>query len=83
MQAETELNTLQADLENARALKTVALARLSALAGSPTPFTGVSESLLDRLDAKPTIGPIDPMQATTVRVAEAERDAAARAVTVQ
>lgn len=83
VQAETELNTLQADLENARALKTVALARLSALAGSPTPFTGVSESLLDRLDAKPTIGPIDPMQATTVRVAEAERDAAARAVTVQ
>ena len=83
VQAETELNTLQADLENARALKTVALARLSALAGSPTPFTGVSESLLDRLDAKPTIGPIDPMQATTVRVAEAARDAAARAVTVQ
>jgi cobalt-zinc-cadmium efflux system outer membrane protein len=83
VQAETELNTLQADLENARALKTVALARLSALAGSPTPFTGVSESLLARLDAKPTIGPIDPMQATTVRVAEAERDAAARAVTVQ
>ncbi|MBX8846541.1 TolC family protein [Sphingomonas melonis] len=83
VQAETELNTLQADLENARALKTVALARLSALAGSPTRFTGVSESLLDRLDAKPTIGPIDPMQATTVRVAEAERDAAARAVTVQ
>ncbi|MEZ0497672.1 TolC family protein [Sphingomonas sp. IW22] len=83
VQAETELNTLQADLENARALKTVALARLSALAGSPTPFTGVSESLLDRLDARPTIGPIDPMQATTVRVAEAERDAAARAVTVQ
>lgn len=83
VQAETELNTLQADLENARALKTAALARLSALAGASTPFTGISESLLDRLDAKPTFGPIDPMQATTVRVAEAERDAAARAVTVQ
>jgi cobalt-zinc-cadmium efflux system outer membrane protein len=83
VQAETELNTLQADLENARALKTVALARLSALAGMTTPFTGLSESLLDRLDAKPAFGPIDPMQATAVRVAEAERDAAARAVTVQ
>ncbi len=83
VQAETELNTLQADLENARALKTVALARLSALAGMTTPFTGLSESLLDRLDAKPAFGPIDPMQATTVRVADAERDAAARAVTVQ
>jgi cobalt-zinc-cadmium efflux system outer membrane protein len=83
VQAETELNTLQAELENARALKTVALARLSALAGMTTPFTGLSESLLDRLDAKPALGPIDPMQATTVRVAEAEREAAARAVTVQ
>jgi len=83
VQAETELNTLQADLENARALKTVALARLSALAGMTTLFTGLSESLLDRLDAKPAFGPIDPMQATTVRVADAERDAAARAVTVQ
>ena len=83
VQAETELNTLQADLENARALKTAALARLSALAGITTPFTGPSESLLDRLDAKPAFGPIDPMQATMVRVAEAERDAAARAVTVQ
>ena len=83
VQAETELNTLQADLENARALKTAALARLSALAGITPPFTGLSESLLDRLDAKPAFGPIDPMQATMVRVAEAERDAAARAVTVQ
>jgi outer membrane protein, heavy metal efflux system len=83
VQAETELNTLQADLENARAFKTVALARLSALAGMTTPFTGLSESLLDRLDAKPAFGPIDAMQATTVRVAEAEQDAAARAVTVQ
>ena len=83
VQAETELNTLEADLETARAQKTAALARLSALAGVATPFTGVSESLLDRLDSRPTTGPIDPMQATTVRVADAEREAAARAVTVQ
>lgn len=83
IQAETELNTLEAELETAKAQKTVALARLSALAGSSTPFTGVSESLLDRLNARPVTGPMDPMQATTVKVAEAERDAAARAVTVQ
>ncbi|TPG47120.1 TolC family protein [Sphingomonas glacialis] len=83
VQAETELNTLEADLETARAQNTAALARLSALAGVSTPFTGVAESLLDRLDARPATGPIDPLQATTVRVAEAEREAAARAVTVQ
>lgn len=83
VQAETELNTLEADLETSKAQKVAALARLSALAGSPVPFTGVTESLLDRMNARPASGPIDPMQATTVKVAEAEREAAARAVTVQ
>ncbi|MHA0337296.1 TolC family protein [Sphingomonas aquatilis] len=83
IQAETELNTLDADLETARAQKVAALARLSALAGSSALFTGVAESLLDRMNARPASGPIDPMQATTVKVADAEREAAARAVTVQ
>ncbi|PJG45758.1 metal transporter [Sphingobium sp. LB126] len=83
LQAETELDTLQADLENARAQKIAAFARLSALAGIVTPFWSLSESLLDRLNAKPSIGPVDPMQVTTVRVAEAERQAAAGQVRVQ
>lgn len=83
VQSETELNSLQADLEVARAQKTLALARLSALTGVSTPFTGVSESLLDRLNAKPATGPIDPLQSTALRAAEAEREVAARQVTVQ
>lgn len=83
VQATTELATLEADLETAKAQKIAALARLSALAGSPTPYTDVSESLLSRMSAKPSYGPVDPMQATTVKVAEAEREAASRAVTVQ
>lgn len=83
IQAETDLNTLQVDLERARAQKTAALARLSALAGVATPFTGVSESLLDRLEARPPVGPVDPLQSTAVRAAEAEREAAERQVTVQ
>lgn len=83
LQAETELGTLEAEMETVRAQQTVALARLSALAGVATSFTGISDSLLDRLSAKPVIGPIDPMLATTVRVAEAERDAASRTITVQ
>ncbi|WP_454280351.1 TolC family protein [Sphingomonas sp. Marseille-Q8236] len=83
LQAETALSTVEADLETAKAQKVAALARLSALAGSSVPYTGVSESLLDRLNARPAAGPIDPMQATTVKVAEAEREAAARAVESQ
>lgn len=83
IQAETEVNTLQANLEIAQAQKTVALARLSALAGVSTPFTGVSESLLDRLDPRPIVGPIDPRRSIAVRAAEAEREVAARQVSVQ
>jgi len=83
LQAETELNTIEAGLETARAVKVAALARLSALAGSPTPFTGIGESLIDRLNAKTTYGPVDPMQSATVKSAQAEREAAAKAVTVQ
>lgn len=83
LQAETALSTVEADLETAKAQKVAALARLSALAGSSVPYTGVSESLLDRLNARPAAGPIDPLQTTTVKVAQAEREAAARAVESQ
>lgn len=83
IQAETELNTLQAALEAARAQKTLALARLASISGVSTPFTGLSESLLDRLGTRPAYGPVDPMQTTTVRLAEAERSEAERQVTVQ
>ncbi|MCJ2185155.1 TolC family protein, partial [Novosphingobium sp. 1949] len=83
LQAETELNALQADLEATQATSTLALARLSALAGRTTPFTSLSESLLDRLNAKPAMGPVDPLQSLSVRTAEAEREAASRAIEAQ
>lgn len=83
LQAETELNTLEADLAGRQADRTAALARLSAMAGIETPFTALSESLLDRLGARPANGPPDPLQTAAVRAAEAERNAAARRVTVQ
>ncbi|MEK9209746.1 TolC family protein [Sphingomonas sp. 2378] len=83
VQAETELHTMESDLEVARAERFGALARLAALAGSPTPYSGIAESLIDRMNAHPASGPVDPMQSATVKLAQAERDAAARAVTVQ
>ncbi|MDQ1231133.1 TolC family protein [Sphingomonas sp. SORGH_AS_0879] len=83
IQAETELHTMESDLEVARAQRVGALARLAALAGSPTPYSGIAESLIDRMNARPASGPVDPMQSATVKLAHAERDAAARAVTVQ
>jgi cobalt-zinc-cadmium efflux system outer membrane protein len=72
LQAETDLNTLEADLAMTRADRAAALLRLSALAGVETPFTGLSESLFERQAAHPLSGPVDPMQTAAVRVAEAE-----------
>lgn len=83
LQAETELNTLQAELAGRQADRSAALARLSALAGVDAPYTGLSESLLARLGASPVSGPPDPMRSAAVRAAEAERDAAAKRVVAQ
>lgn len=83
LQAETELNTLQADLAGRQADRSGALARLSALAGVDSPYTGLSESLLDRLGTRPASGPPDPMRTAAVVAAEAEQVAADRRVVAQ
>ncbi len=83
LQAETELNMLQSELETARAHRAAALARLAGLAGVATPYTGLSESLLDRMVARPSSGPPDPAHSVAVRAAEAERDAASRRAVAQ
>ncbi|PTQ64950.1 cobalt-zinc-cadmium efflux system outer membrane protein [Sphingomonas sp. PP-CE-3G-477] len=83
LRAETDLNALQSDLEAAKAGRTVAFAQLSALAGIETPYTSLSESLLDRLAARPSTGPIDPLATVSVRAAQADRDAAERRIVVE
>lgn len=76
LQAETDLNALEADLDRTKAVRTAALAHLSALAGVETPFTGISGSLLDSLPATPANGPVDPLQNAAYLSAKAEQDAA-------
>jgi cobalt-zinc-cadmium efflux system outer membrane protein len=83
LRAESDLNAMVAELETARANRTAAFARLAALAGIATPYSGLSESLLDRLDAHPASGPIDPLQNAGLLAAQAEREAAARRVTAE
>lgn len=83
LQAETELSTLQSQLETASADRAAALARLAGMAGAVTPYTGLSESLLDRMATQPPSGPPDPLHSIAVRAAEAERDAAARRAAAQ
>lgn len=76
LQAETELNAARAVLEGTLATQTAALARLSALAGVETLFTGVAESLLDTAQERAVYGPADPLQTTGYLTALADRDAA-------
>lgn len=83
LQAETALNALRADLELARANYTAALARLSALAGAPLTYTGVSGSVLALFDAPPAAGPVDAGRSAIYRAALAERDAAALRLRVE
>ena len=83
LQAQTELGTLEADLATRQAERVASLARLSALAGSETAFTGLSESLLSRLAARPASGPPDPMRTAAVLAADAERKAAGARVVAQ
>ena len=83
VQAETDLNVVEADLAGAEANRTVALARLSALAGVDVAFTSLSESLLDQPGTGPTYGPLDPSQGAAIRAAAAEREAAALRITIE
>jgi cobalt-zinc-cadmium efflux system outer membrane protein len=83
LQAETELDAMQAELETAKAGRLAALARLSALAGVEVPFTGLSESLLDRPAASPLSRRVDPLGSSAYLAAEAERVAAEKRVVAE
>ena len=54
-QAQAAVTAARAALDTARADRTEALARLTALAGSSTPFTALSGSLLTRMWTKPSV----------------------------
>ncbi len=83
LQAESALQALRAELDLARANMTGALARLSALAGAPQTYAGVSGSVLGLFETAPAIGPIDGMRSAIYRTAVAERDAASQRLRVE
>lgn len=81
LQAEAAVGALRADLDGAKASRIAAYARLSALAGHDQPYTGLSQSLLDRGAA--AIATIDPQATPAYRAAAAERAAAERRATAE
>lgn len=80
VQAESEAAAARAGLDEARAERQAALARLTAVAMLPAPATSIDASLLDAaVSVQPT--PVDG--APTVRVAESEAAAAERRIQVE
>ncbi|MCI3130999.1 TolC family protein [Phenylobacterium aquaticum] len=82
LQAQAAVTSARAALDIARAERAGALSRLTALAGSPTPFTSLTESLLTIPNAT-TRADINVLTTPAVVAAEAEREAAARRVRVE
>ena len=80
VQADAGLATARADLATAQAEAEAALARLSALAGSPETYTAVTGGLLDAASATPPPG---PAFSPAIAAARAERDAAERRIAME
>ena len=80
IQAETEAASARASLDEAKAEREAAFARLTATAMLPTAVTSIDAGVLDRTpSASEPSGSISPV----VRVAEAERDTAERRIRVE
>lgn len=80
LQGESEAATARAALDEARAERDAAFARLTAVAMLPTPVTAIEASLIDQV---PPVALASDGATPVVRVAEAERDAAERRIAIE
>ncbi|MCX7588232.1 TolC family protein [Phenylobacterium sp. 58.2.17] len=80
LQAAAERDAAQAERDQAQSVRDAAFAKLSALAGSPTPFDSISESLLVRA---PAVTANPDATAPAVLAARLGREAAAARVRVE
>jgi len=80
VQAQSEVEVARTAVDEARALRHGAFARLSAIAMLDRPVRGIGTSLLDRAPGQPEAGDDDSL---AVQIAEAELDTASRLVTVE
>ena len=80
IQAQSEVASARAAVDEASALRDAAFARLSAIALLDRPVQAIGASLLDRAPGTPQAGDADPL---AVQVAQAELVTAGRLVTVE
>lgn len=83
VQARAALQAARAALDEARAARANAFATLTALSGSPVPFTSISVSLLAHAGRREPAPVIDPLRSPAYLAAQAERLAASRQVQVE
>ena len=83
VQARAAVEAARAGRVEAQSVRDEALAKLTALSGSPAPFTAVSGGLLPHGDVLEPMRKVDPLVAPAYLAARAERDLAGRRVRLE
>ncbi|MGZ3364611.1 MAG: TolC family protein [Caulobacteraceae bacterium] len=83
VQARAAVEAARANRVEAQSVRDEALAKLTALSGSPAPFTDVSGGLLPHGDVLEPVRNVDPLGSPAYLAARAERDLAGRRVRLE
>ena len=83
LSADAAVGQARAELQAAKAARATSFNNLTALVGSPVPFTSLTTSLLGHADRAEPLPDVDPLRTPTYAAAEAEREAAARRVRLE
>lgn len=83
IQAEAAVQAARATVDEAKAARATAFANLTALAGAPTPITSIPVSLLDETPSHSATNTPAASRAPGLLVAQAEREAAQRRLTLE
>lgn len=83
IQAEAAVQAARATLDEAKAARATAFANLTALAGAPAPITSIPVSLLDETPSHSAANTPAAARAPGLLVAQAEREAAQRRLTLE
>ena len=84
IQVRAAVSAARAEVDQRRAERETAFARLTALSGSPAPLTSIPQGLLGRaVMAAPAIAPADILSTPAYLAAQADREAAVRRIKVE
>ena len=83
IQVRAAVSAARAEVDQRRAERETAFARLTALSGSPVPLTSIASELLTRPAAASPIAPADVLRTPGYLAAQAEREAAARRIKLE